>query len=65
MPTTARTWTGPRELAGHLSNIDALFQDPENGMIGYLEGRPGHRVNVLEVATDQARSDATASSPAD
>ncbi|HEY2522068.1 MAG TPA: helix-turn-helix domain-containing protein [Streptosporangiaceae bacterium] len=35
--------------SGRPVNIDALFRDPAGGLIVFLAGFPGHRVNYLEV----------------
>jgi transcriptional regulator with XRE-family HTH domain len=43
-------------------NIDAIFRNRGDGVIVFLEGFPGHRVNYLEVASDSPRTDPAAAS---
>jgi transcriptional regulator with XRE-family HTH domain len=53
---------GGQDSGGQPVNIDAIFTDPDNGLIVFLEGFRGHHVNYLEIASDAPRPEpATAS----
>jgi transcriptional regulator with XRE-family HTH domain len=43
------------------TDVDVIFRDPQDGIIVFLAGFPGHRVHYLEIASGSLRKDPAAS----